>query len=103
MKKIEDILNQNFPDDDISMDCLEKAISEMRGSERPGEDLLPENKRRKYVRELKKKLKEKLPEKKKFSKAEVKALWTRHLLDIIVHSRNSEFDILVTLKVDNIF
>ena len=36
----------------------------------------------------------------KFTKREVKALMTRHLLGLAVDLRKSELDVLVTLKVD---
>ena len=76
--------------------------------DKPGLDLLPEKKRMSYGEDLKKKLSttiketQKFKRRDKFFKAEVKALMVRHLLDVSVHLRKSEFDILVTLKVKDI-
>ena len=74
--------------------------------DKPGLDLLPEKKRMSYSEDLKMKINsttrgnKKLESEQKFTKREVKALMTRHLLGLAVHLRKSEFDILVTLKVD---
>ena len=74
--------------------------------DKPGLDLLPEKKRMSYGEDLKKKLSstirgnKEVQSRDKFTKREVKALMTRHLLGLAVGFRNSEFDILVTLKVD---
>ena len=79
------------------------------GADKPGLDLLPEKKRTSYGDDLKKKLtstirgNQEVHSRDKFSKREVKALITRHLLGLAVDLRKSEFDILVTLKVDNFF
>ena len=107
--EVEDFLHKNSPDDDISVDCLNKAFSKMKGrDDKPGLDLLPERKRMSYGEDLKRKLSSTLRGNKeaqsrdKFSKSEVKALMTRHLLGLAVDLRKSEFDILVTLKVDNL-
>ena len=76
--------------------------------DKPGLDLLPERKRMSYGEDLKKKLSSTLrgnkeaQSREKFTKKEVKALMTRHLLGLAVDLRKSEFDILVTLKVDNL-
>ena len=76
--------------------------------DKPGLDLLPERKRMSYGEDLKKKLSSTLRENKeaqardKFTKKEVKALITRHLLGLAVDLRKSEFDILVTLMVDHL-
>ena len=105
--EVEDFLHKNSPDDHISVDCLNKAFSRMKGKDdKPGLDLLPEKKRKSYGEDLRKKLSstirgnKEVQSRDKFTKREVKALMTRHLLGLIVDSRNSEFDILVTLKVD---
>ena len=72
--------------------------------DKPGLDLLPEKKRMSYGEDLKKKLTSTIRgNKDKFTKREVKALMTRHLLGLAVDLRKSEFDILVTLKVICIF
>ena len=74
--------------------------------DKPGLDLLPEKKRMSYREDLKKKLSstirgnKEIQNRDKFTKGEVKAMWARHLKDLLVPMRNSEFDILVTLKVD---
>ena len=76
--------------------------------DKPGLDLLPERKRMSYGEDMKKKLSSTLRGNKeaqardKFTKREVTALITRHLLGLAVDLRKSEFDILVTLKVDNL-
>ena len=73
--------------------------------DKPGLDLLPEKKRMSYGEDLKKKLSstirgnKKVQSRDKFTKGEVKALMTRHLLGLAVDLRKSEFDILVTHKV----
>ena len=75
---------------------------------KPGLDLLPEKKRMSYGEDLEKKLSStikgntELHSTDKFTMKEVKALITRHLLGLAVGFGNSEFDILVTLMVDNI-
>ena len=77
--------------------------------DKPGLDLLPEKKRMSYGEDLKKKLSstirgnKEVQSRDKFTKREVKALMTRHLLGLAVDLRKSEFDILVTLKVICIF
>ena len=77
--------------------------------DKPGLDLLPEKKRMSYGEDLKKKLSSTISGNKevksmdKFTKREVKALMTRHLLGLAVDLKKSEFDILVTLKVICIF
>ena len=78
--------------------------------DKPGLDLLPEKKRMSYGEDLKKKLSstirgnKEVQSRDKFTKREVRAMWARHLKDLLVPLRNSEFDVLVTLKVlDNIF
>ena len=69
-------------------------------NDKPGLDLLPEKKRMSYGEDLKKKLSSTIRgNKDKFTKGEVKALMTRHLLGLAVNLRKSEFDILVSLKV----
>ena len=78
-------------------------------NDKPGLDLLPERKRMSYGEDLKKKLSstirgnKEVQSRDKFTKGEVKALMTRHLLGLAVDLRKSEFDILVTLKVICIF
>ena len=80
----------------------------MNSNEKLGLDLLPERKKQSYVEELKTKLSstisgnQDIQSRDKFTKREIKALWARHLKDLLVPLRNSEFDILVALKVDNI-
>ena len=55
--EVEDFLHKTSPDDDISVDCLNKAISKMKGrDDKPGLDLLPEKKRVSYGEDLKRKL-----------------------------------------------
>ena len=105
-KEVDNFLDKNSPDDDITVDCLNKAFSEMKGrDDKPGLDLLPEKKRMSYGEDLRKKLSSTIRRNKevvsrnKFTKREVKALITRHLLGLAVDLRKSEFDILVTLKV----
>ena len=77
--------------------------------DKPGLDLLPERRRMSYGEDLKKKLSstirgnKEVQSRDKFTKREVKALMTRHLLGLAVDLRKSEFDILVTLKVICIF
>ena len=72
--------------------------------DKPGLDLLPERKRVSYVEDLKKKLSstirgnKEVQSRDKFTKREVGAFMTRCLLDLAVGLRNSEFDLLVTLK-----
>ena len=107
--EVEDFLNKNSPDDDISVDCLNKAFSKMKGKDdKPGLDLLPEKKRMSYGEDLRKKLSltisgnKEVQSREKFTKREVKALMTRHLLSLAIDLRKSEFDILVTLKVDQL-
>ena len=107
-KEVDNFLDKNSPDEDIAVDCLIKAFSEMKGKEdKPGLDLLPEKKRMSYNEDLREKLSStirgELQARDKFTKREVKALMTRHLLNLAVHLRKSEFDILVTLKVICIF
>ena len=103
---IEKVLHKKFPDDHIPLDCLNGAISELKSNEKPGLNLLPERKKKLYVEDLMKKLSSTIKGNKEatikdnFTKREVKALWARHLKDCIVPLRNSEFDILVTLKVN---
>ena len=53
---IEKVLHAKFPDDHISLDCLNGAISELKSNEKPGLNLLPERKQKSYVEDLKKKL-----------------------------------------------
>ena len=73
--------------------------------DKPGLDLLPERRRMSYGEDLKKKLSstirgnKEVQSRDKFTKREVRAMWARHLKDLLVPLRNSEFDILVTLKV----
>ena len=108
--EVEDFLHKNSPDDHISVDCLNKAFSKLKGrDDKPGLDLLPERKRVSYGEDLKKKLtstirgNKEVQSRDKFTKGEVKALMTRHLLELAVDMRKSEFDILITLKVICIF
>ena len=108
--EVEDFLQKTSADDDISVDCLNKAFAKMKGrDDKPGLDLLPEKKRVSYGEDLKKKLSltirgiKEVQRRDKFTKREVKALMTRHLLGLAVDLRKSEFDILVTLKVICIF
>ena len=74
--------------------------------DKPGLDLLPEKKRMSYGEDLRKKLSSTIRGNKefqsrdKFTKREVKALMTRHLLGLAVDLRKSEFDILVNLRVN---
>ena len=72
--------------------------------DKPGLDLLPEKKRMSYGEDLRKKLSSTTGgnNREKFTKREVRALITRHLLGLAVDLRKSEFDLLVTLKVDMI-
>ena len=76
--------------------------------DKPGLDLLPERKRMSYGEDMKKKLSSTLRGNKevygreKFTKKEVKALITRHLLGLAVELKKSEFDILVTHKVNHL-
>ena len=107
--EVEDFLHKNSPDEDISVDCLNKAFSKMKGrDDKPGLDLLPAENKKTYVEDLQKKLSSVLARndiiqsKEKFTKKEVKALITRHLLGLAVDLGKSEFDILVTLKVDHL-
>ena len=104
--EVEDFLHKNSPDDDISVDHLNKAFSKMKGrDDKSGLDLLSEKKRVSYAEDLRKKLSstirgnKEVQSRDKFTKREVKALMTRHLLGLAVDLRKSEFDILVTLKV----
>ena len=47
--EVEDFLRKTSADDDISVDCLNKAFSKMKGrDDKPGLDLLPEKKRMSY-------------------------------------------------------
>ena len=77
--------------------------------DKPGLDLLPERKRMSYGEDLKKKLSstirgnKEVQSREKFTRKEVKILITRHLLGLAADLRKSEFDILVTLKVENIY
>ena len=121
---VEDFL-KNFPDDHISVDCLNKAFSNMKSGEfKSLKDLRPDMEGISLSDGLKQKLssiieKDAKKKKKKLSsttkqgklqvqcrdklnKTEARALITRHLLGLAVDLRKSEFDILVTLKVDNL-
>ena len=105
--EVEDFLHKNSSDDHISVDCLNEAFSKMKGrDDKPGLDFLPEKKRMSYGEDLKRKLSSTIKGNKevqcrdKFTKREVKAMMTRHLLGLAVVFKNSEFDILVTLKVN---
>ena len=121
---VEDFL-KNFPDDHISVDCLNRAFSNMNGGEfKSLKDLRPDMEGISLGDGIKKKLssiieKDLKKKKKKLSstidqgnlevqardklnKKEAKALMTRYLLGLAVDLRKSEFDILVTLKVDNL-
>ena len=105
-REVDNFLEKNSQDEDISVDSLIKAFSEMKGKvDKPGLQLLPEKKKKSYTEDLKKKTfstikgNKEIASKDKFSKREVRALMTRHFLGLAVGFRNSEFDILVTLKV----
>ena len=107
--EIENVLHKKFSDDPIPLDCLNQAISGLKSNEKLGLDLLPERKKQSYVEDLKTKLSstirgnQDVQTRDKFTKREIKALWARHLMDLLVPLRNSEFDILAALKVDNLY
>ena len=107
--EIENVLHKKFSDDPIPLDCLNKVISGLKSNEKLGLDLLPERKKQSYVEDLKRKLSstirgnQDVRSRDKFTKREIKALWARHLMDLLVPLRNSEFDILAALKVDNLY
>ena len=107
--EIENVLHKKFSDDPIPLDCLNKVISGLKSNEKLGLDLLPERKKQSYVDDLKRKLSstirgnQDVRSRDKFTKREIKALWARHLMDLLVPFINSEFDILVALKVDFFF
>ena len=107
--EIENILHKKFSDDPIPRDCFNKTISGLKSNEKLGLDLLPERKKQSYVEDLKTKLSstirgnQDVRSRDNFTKREIKALWARHLKDLLVPLRNSEFDILAALKVDNIY
>ena len=105
-REVDNFLEKNSQDEDISVNSLIKAFSEMKGKDdKPGLQLLPDKKRMSYTEDLKKKTlstircNKEIVSKQRFSKREIRALMTRHLLGLAVHLRKSEFDILVTLKV----
>ena len=106
--EIENVLHKKFSDDPIPLDCLNKVISGLKSNEKLGLDLLPERKKQSYVEDLKRKLSstirgnQDVRSRDNFTKREIKALWARHLKDLLVPLRNSEFDILVALKVENL-
>ena len=82
-------------DDQISVAYLYKALAETDGND--GWES--------YVTDLKEKLSERIKANKGgdcsiVPKREVKALMIRHLLGLATKTRNSEFDFLVTLKVN---
>ena len=104
--EVDDFLDKNSPNDHITVECLNEAFTKMKGrDDKPGLDLLPEKKRKSYGEDLRKKLSstirgnKEVQSRDKFTKREVKALMTRHLLGLVVDLRKSEFDILVTVKV----
>ena len=107
--EIENVLHKKFSDDPIPLDCLIKDISGLKSNEKLGLDLLPERKKQSYVEDLKTKLSstirgnQDVRSRDTFTKREIKALWARHLMDLLVPLRNSEFDILVALKVNNLY
>ena len=97
-------LERVSPDDQISVAYLYKALEE--SDDKPGLDLVTEGeKRESYVTDLKEKFSKRIEANKGgdcsiVPKREVKALMIRHLLGLATKTRNSEFDFLVTLKVN---
>ena len=84
------------------MECLYRAISLMEGKKnKPGLDLLSEKRRKSYKADLRAKLESKIGKvnNASLSKREIRALMTRHLLNLAIEVRNSEFDLLVTIRV----
>ena len=110
MKKLQEevdhFLERVSPSDQISVEHLYRAISSLEGTDdKPGLALLDERRRKEsYVADLENKLSSKMEASKdrdcsSLSKREVRALMMRHLLGVATKTRNSEFDLLVTLKV----
>ena len=89
--------------DGITSENLFKAIESMgRGDQKPGFDLLSEKQKQSYKEDLKSKLKKTIknqPARTSFSKTEFKSFFLRYLIDAAAQNYNSEFDLLILLKV----
>ena len=102
-EEVEQFLEKISPNDNISVECLYRAISIMEGKKnKPGLDLLSEKRRKSYKADLRAKFESKIGkihEDASLCKREIRALMTRHLLNLVIESRKSEFDLLVTIRV----
>ena len=87
----------------ITSHDLFKAIESMRGGDqKPGLNLLSEKQKQSYKKGLKSKLEKTIRNQeaqRSFSKEEVKSFFLRYLIDAAAKNYNSEFDLLILLKV----
>ena len=88
---------------DITSSHLLEAIESMEGADqKPGLHLLSEKQKQSYRKGLKSKLEKTLKHQltqRSFSKTEVKSFLLRYLIDAAAANYNSEFDLLILLKV----
>ena len=89
---------------EITSGHLFEAIESMEGADqKPGLHLLSEKQKQSYKKGLKSKLEEKTIKhqltQRSFSKTEVKSFLLRYLIDAAAANYNSEFDLLILLKV----
>ena len=101
-EEVEQFLERISPYDYITVECLYRAISIMEGKKnKPGLDLLSEKRRKTYKADLRAKFESKIGKinNANLCKRDIRALMTRHLLKLVIESRKSEFDLLVTVRV----
>ena len=86
--------------DEFSEPILEKVLDSIT-DQQPGISLLSENNQENFLKQIKAYLKGKMKNGKSFNRKEIKELLVRFLLKLT--NPNSEFDILIFLKVKRLF
>ena len=96
--KITNWLESLTDQEEIPKDILFQKIENMEGKGKPGLDIFSEKQRKTYNTDLLKALK-KAVNSTTLSKTEVKSFYIRYLIEASSKNQNSEFDILIILKV----
>ena len=94
--------DDTISDDNTSEDLFTAIESMKGGDQKPGLDQLSDKRKQTYKKDLKSKLGKTINSRQarsSFSKTEVKSFFIRYLIDAAAENYNSEFDILILLKV----
>ena len=98
--KITNWLDSLTDQEEIPKDILFQKIENMEGKGKPGLDIFSEKQRKTYNTDLLEALKKAVNSTiTTLSKTEVKSFYLRYLIEASSKNQNSEFDILIILKV----